>query len=363
MKLHPYQEAIASRFVRSKAQRIVVACPTGSGKTVIGLHGILPELSRPVAWITHRIELKSQVARHRIGVDIHMIQSFQPARPYASIIIDEAHHVCAAQYRRLFEFYPHAKFVALTATPYRMDGQGLGSCGFTSIIYGPDVFTLTQMGFLCPARVFVPASESQTAWTVDATLSKILSVQFRKGIAYCNSVSDAKTLAAALSSNTCHAAAVDAGMDARTRKSITRKFRAGKISFICNHTILTEGYDVPAVDLVVLNRRTQSRCLWRQMTGRGLRTSPNKKVCTILDLAGNGIMHGSIYDKEIFDLNGTVTATESRALSLEVLQASEQTLNHGEELKEWAPPPKPVAIIESLQRLKSNSPLRKLLIA
>jgi superfamily II DNA or RNA helicase len=118
--------------------------------------------------------------------------------------------------------------------------------------------------------------------------------------------------------------------------------------------------DVPNVDLVVLNRHTLSRCLWKQMIGRGTRNATGKKECTVLDLAGNGVLHGSIYDKEIYDLNGKVESTESRTLTPIAASDEKYKHNQGEELKEWKPQPKPIRLIESLQRLKSKSPLHRL---
>jgi superfamily II DNA or RNA helicase len=98
------------------------------------------------------------------------------------------------------------------------------------------------------------------------------------------------------------------------------------------------------------------------MIGRGTRNAPGKRECTVLDLAGNGVLHGSIYDKEIYDLNGKVESTESRTLTKSEAsdEAEEYEHNQGEELKEWKPQPKPIRLIESLQRLKSKSPLRRL---
>lgn len=364
MKLRDYQIEIVEELIASltKHDRIVVACPTGGGKTVIAVDGILPNLPHPVAWVTHRRELARQIELHGTAMDVVMSQSPTKKAGYRAIIIDEGHHVCASQYRQIIEANSEAKIVCLTATPYRTDGQGLGSVGFTKIIYGPDIFTLTQLGHLCPASVFVPKSETQKAWDVASCAGMIASRNFTRGIVYCRTVKDAHELAAHLGKHF-PSAAVDGSTNILRRDSITKKFKAGKFKVICNHTIFTEGYDLPTVDLIVLNRFTESRCLWRQMIGRGLRTAPNKTICTVLDLAGNGIAHGSIYDREIFDLHGTVAATEQRDCPSAAQTQSEYTYNQTEELKEWKPAPKPVRIIESLQKLNLQSPLRRFMTA
>jgi DNA repair protein RadD len=366
-RLRDYQLSVVSAV--SKAlddhKRIVVSCPTGSGKTMMTLRGIAAFLPKPVLWITHRRELAKQVRDYRADVSVRMVQASTPiTEPAASIIIDEGHHVCAGQYRTLFSNYPGATFVALTATPYRMDGVGLGSCGFSKIIHGPDVLELTERRFLCPARVLVPASESQGSWTPTAAARQIKSHTFHKAIVYCRSVADAITTAEQLNAIGLSSSAVHGELPAKARHKAERAYRSGKTKVVCNHTIFTEGYDVPSTDLVALNRFTESRCLWRQMTGRGLRIHNGKTSCIVLDLAGNAILHGSIYDKEIFDLSGHVESTEARTLSdVNTPQDLRYTYNPEQPLKEWKPSPKPVSIRESLQRLKSRSPLHRFLTA
>ena len=175
---------------------------------------------------------------------------------------------------------------------------------------------------------------------------------------------EAQELAQILKGAGIASASIDGATDSKKRAKLFRSFAKGKLKIMCNHTIFTEGVDVPNVDLVVLNRYTLSRCLWKQMIGRGTRNAPGKVECIVLDLAGNGVLHGSIYDREIYDLNGKVESTESRTLTQnpEADAADEYEHNQGEELKEWKPQPKPVRIIESLQKLKSRSPLLKLRI-
>jgi superfamily II DNA or RNA helicase len=152
--------------------------------------------------------------------------------------------------------------------------------------------------------------------------------------------------------------------DTETRREIIKRFRAGTTQIFCNVGIATEGFDA-RVDVVAVARPTKSEALYRQMIGRGTRNAPGKKECTVLDLAGNGVLHGSIYDREIYDLNGKVESTESRTLTPSAAsgEAEKYEHNQGEELKEWKPQPKPIRLIENLHRLKSKSPLHRLRIA
>lgn len=361
-ELKDYQQKIVAETISAfdLHQKVVVACPTGSGKTVIALHGLLPKLQGKTAWVTHRKELAKQVRDYRQRVDVFMAQS-AIAGSFENIIIDEGHHVAATQYRKILADYSRSKIIALTATPYRLDGVGLGSCGFSKIIHGPDIFELTENGNLCPVRVFIPRSEKTSAWSPMAASQRIAEAKFKKGIVYCRSVREAAELAEILTGKGITAASIDGATNQKSRETLFGEFVKGDIKILCNHTIFTEGTDVPCVDLVVLNRYTHSRCLWKQMIGRGTRKAEGKSVCTILDLAGNGVFHGSIYDREIYDLNGKVDSTESRVISdFSKNETENYEHNEGEELKEWKPQPKPISIIESLRRLKLRSPLHRL---
>lgn len=366
MNLRDYQKSLVEETMVALDShlRVVVACPTGSGKTVMAIHGILPKLPGKTAWVTHRRELAKQVLEYRKPVDVVMAQG-EIAGEYDAIIIDEGHHVCAAQYRKILADFPLAKIIALTATPYRLDGVGLGSCGFTKIIHGPDTYDLTEDGTLCPVRVFIPRSEHVAAWSPDAAAHRILRTSFTSGIVFCRSVIEAHKLALLLTTSGIKSASIDSATDGVKRARLVHDFARGKIKIMCNHTIFTEGVDIPNVDLVVLNRHTLSRCLWKQMIGRGTRTAQDKTECTVLDLAGNGVLHGSIYDKEIYDLNGKVDSVESRTLTTsagnDVTDKYEH--NQGEGLKEWKPQLKPSRIIANLHQLKSKSPLLRLRIA
>ena len=363
MKLRGYQQKIAADTLAALEThlRVVVACPTGSGKTVIAMQGLLPHLPPRIAWVTHRKELAKQARAYGQDLDVFMAQG-DIAGDYQTIIIDEGHHVCAAQYRKIIAGYPDAKIIALTATPYRLDGVGLGSCGFSRIIHGPDTYDLTEDGTLCRVRVFIPQSETTIVWSPVAAAARIACSQFAKGIVFCHSVKASQDLTKLLKSSGIPAASIDGATDPKLRAKLFRGFAKGKIKIMCNHTIFTEGVDVPRVDLVVLNRYTLSRCLWKQMIGRGTRNAKGKTECTVLDLAGNGVTHGSIYDREIYDLTGKVESTESRTLSAALAETEEKQYeyNHGEELKEWKPKPKPIRLIESLQRLSARSPLHRL---
>ena len=366
VNLRQYQQTLAESAILSLEihDRIAVVCPTGSGKTALALHGLVPRIDGPVAWVTHRTELADQVRDYGADVSVFMVQSCGNLSAFRSIIIDEGHHVAAATYARLMEANQGAKIIALTATPYRIDGIGLGDCGFTDLIHGPDVYSLTVEGFLCPSITKVPVSESHGAWSPEDCAKRIASHQFTKVIAYCRTIRDCVETARLLRECGVPACVVSGDMEDSERVRCIQDFKSGRVSVVCNHTVLTEGFDCPEVDLVVLNRHTESRCLWRQMTGRGLRNAPGKRQCAILDLSANSATHGSIYDAEHFSLSGSVDRTEARRLP-ESADKTENQYQYGkeEELKIWEPSTSQKLLFASLQKLKSTSPLRRLLTA
>jgi hypothetical protein len=366
VNLRPYQQTLADSAIVSLQthSRIAVVCPTGSGKTALALNGILPRLRGPVAWVTHRTELASQVAAYGADVSVFLVQCSPNLSGFESIIVDEGHHVAARTYERMIASNPMAKIVALTATPYRIDGIGLGECGFTDLIHGPDVYALTVGGFLCPSVTLVPVSESIGSWSPGDCAKRVLSQDFTRTIVYCRSVADCVKTSSLIGASGVRSAIVTGEMDRQTRADVVNAFRAGSVSVICNHTVLTEGFDCPEVDLVVLNRHTESRCLWRQMTGRGLRNASGKTICTILDLSANSATHGSIYDAEVFTLSGSVDRTNARSLPKGmVAERGDYLYEKEQELKIWKPSTSQSLLLASLQKLKSTSPLRRLLTA
>lgn len=359
MKLFPYQSKLADDVIESLQthNRVVACCPTGSGKTITAISGIIPRLPSPTLWVTHRRELVSQVKALCSKIDVRMIQSFKPdgSQDFASVIVDEGHHVCASQYTSLFGRFPNSKFIALTATPYRLDGVGLGSCGFSEIVYGPDTLELTESGFLCPALTLVPVSESTSAWSVSAMVQEVKNHDFSRAIVYCRSVSDCRDAELEFRKLGISANSIDGQTPTQKRDALHLKFGSGKVRVLVNHSVLTEGYDAPDVDLVVLNRATESRCLWKQMVGRGLRTRPGKNICKILDLATNAAIHGGIYDLEICDLRGEVQRTQPREQASEVESVRDYKYGTGEELKPWIHPKLPRRLHENLRRRSPQS--------
>src|SRR5665213_3563164 len=188
-QLRPYQQEVVTKFdtaVAAGRRRILLAMPTGSGKTVVlgEIVATAQAEKRSVLFLAHRRELITQASAklHAVSVDHGIIQAGFPTRPsepvqvasvqtlYARavrsrridlptadlVIVDEAHHCAARTYDRIIKNYPDAVLLGVTATPCRGDGRGLGRI-FEAIIEGPSVETLIREGYLVLTRVYAPS--------------------------------------------------------------------------------------------------------------------------------------------------------------------------------------------------------------
>lgn len=351
MKLRPYQTAAVDRaraaYTAGK-RRLLFVAPTGAGKTVIATEGLIrPSLSRGlrVLFIAHRMELIEQCAAKLTGLRVGIIKAGCPADPYATVqvasvqtlarrsamppadlvVVDEAHHVTDENsYGRILATYATACFAGLTATPYRLDGRGLGSV-FDAIIPVASVAELIRLEALVRPRTFaLPApdlrgvrtvagdySESGLANAMDTKRIGTALVETyqrhaagRSAIAFATNVLHAEHIAQQFNAAGIPSACVHGGTPADERADILARLASGALLLVSNCGVLTEGFDCPRVSCVILARPTKSRGLWRQMVGRGLRPDlPTGKMdCQVHDHAGCRSTHGDITDDEDVDL-------------------------------------------------------------
>jgi superfamily II DNA or RNA helicase len=355
--LRPYQSAGLERIravIAAGKRRILVASPTGSGKTVLATEGIIrPTVANGhrVLFVAHRIELIEQCAAKLDGLDVGIIKAGHFPRPHAPVQVasvqtlarreippatvvvwDECHHCVAETYRRISAAYPKAIQVGLTATPYRTSGHGLHDC-FDALVEICNTPELINLGFLVPVRTFAPPApdlesvhtvagdynQSELAVAVDkprlvgdvvATYQK--RAAGRKAIVFAVNVEHSQHLAAAFTAAGVACSHLDGETPADKRREILYSLGHGSLSVVCNVGVLTEGTDIPAVSCIILARPTKSRGLWKQMVGRGLRTAEGKTDCILLDHAGCYHRHGLITDCEELTLAG-VRAVATKA--------------------------------------------------
>lgn len=334
--LRPYQiEAIDAvrEAILAGHKRILLVIATGGGKTTVASEIITKTVEKggKALFIAHRRELvdqaKNRLAQFGVYAGVIMAGTL-PSRPkpvnVASVptltrrhdrrpkanvlIVDEAHHSTAMGFRRLIEAYVEdgAYVIGLTATPYRTDDRPLGDI-YDAIVAPISLKMLTEEGHLVPARYFGPKVElgdiKVSKGDYDTTESYNA---YNKRELYANTVGNYQrfahgTKAICFNINVAHsletvaffraagyrAEHVDGETPAMERSRTLDAFRRGEIDVLCNVNILTEGFDLPAIETVILNRPTKSRGLYMQMVGRGLRPAPGKVWCTVIDQGNN----------------------------------------------------------------------------
>lgn len=330
-----------------RAQLLVL--PTGAGKTTVAGQMIHTTTGKGnhVLFMAHRKELVEQAKNrlHQFGIHPGVIMSGWKHRrdrevnvasvqtlikrelPHAKVIVvDEAHHSTSPGFKKILEQYPNAFIVGLTATPYRLDGKGLGSVGYTNIVAPIYLADLTEQGHLVPARyIGVPKDMSDVATKGGDYDVHQMHMKFDKSELYDEVVEKYQqytpgTKAIVFNVDVLHSmsmrdrflaagiacAHLDGETPALERNRTLAAFAAGQFQVLCNVNILTEGYDLPTIETVILNRATKSKSLYQQMIGRGLRPAPGKDRCTVLDHGGNVWSHGPVDMEQEYTLDDVV---------------------------------------------------------
>ena len=325
MELRPYQkeakEAIFEQW-DSGVSKTLLVLPTGCGKTVV-FAKVTEESVRQgdrVLILAHRGELLEQAAdklmkttglgcalekaesscqgswfRVVVGsVQTLMrekrLNSFDPFY-FNTIIIDEAHHCISDSYQRVLQHFPHAHVLGVTATPDRGDMRNLGAY-FESLAYEYTLPKAIKEGYLSPIKALtIPLKIDMSSVSVQAGDFKASEIgtaldPYLHGIAeemqkYCMDKKTVVFLPLVKTSqkfrdllNQYGFRAAEVNGDSQDRAEILKDFDAGKYNVLCNSMLLTEGWDCPSVNCIVVLRPTKVRSLYCQMVGRGTRLSP-----------------------------------------------------------------------------------------
>ncbi len=333
MELRPYQkearEAVFEQWETVK--RTLLVLPTGCGKTVV-FAKVAEECVRKgqrVLILAHRGELLEQAADkiekstglksavekaessclgswYRITVG--SVQSLQrekrlsqfPRNYFGTIIIDEAHHCISDGYQKVLGHFPEARVLGVTATPDRGDMRNLGEY-FESLAYEYTLPKAIREGYLSPIKaltlpvkldlsgVGIQAGDfksGELATALDPYLYQIAEemAQYcmdRKTVVFLPLVKTSQKFRDILNEKGFHATEVNG--NSGDRSEILKDFEEGNYNVLCNSMLLTEGWDCPSVDCVVVLRPTKVRSLYSQMVGRGTRLYPGKEHLLLLD--------------------------------------------------------------------------------
>ena len=325
MELRPYQkeakEAIFEQW-DSGVLKTLLVLPTGCGKTVV-FAKVTEECVRKgdrVLILAHRGELLDQAADKLMKttglgcalekaesscqgswfrVVVGSVQTLLrekrlgsfPADYFNTIIIDEAHHCISDSYQRVLQHFPEAQVLGVTATPDRGDMRNLGVY-FESLAYEYTLPKAIKEGYLSPIKaltiplkidmsnVSVQAGDfkaSEIGTALDPYLERIAQemqkyCMDKKTVVFLPLVKTSQKFRDLLNAYGFQAAEVNG--DSQDRAEVLKDFDAGKYNVLCNSMLLTEGWDCPSVDCIVVLRPTKVRSLYCQMVGRGTRLSP-----------------------------------------------------------------------------------------
>ena len=229
------------------------------------------------------------------------------------IVIDEAHHALAKTYKEMWERFPKAKFLGLTATPCRLNGKGFTDL-FDVLVQSWSVPEFISKGRLATYDFVSIKSDGVTQRLIDSLqkrgadgdyqnkemdmlLNKKPSIERlyqsleeygkdRKGIVYAINISHAQKITKLYQEHGVKAIAIDSKTPATERQQDIEAFKKGDIQVLVNVDIFSEGFDCPDVEFVQLARPTLSLAKYLQMVGRGLRVAKGKKNCVIIDNVG-----------------------------------------------------------------------------
>ncbi len=334
MELYPYQQearAAVERDWESGYLRTLLVLPTGCGKTIV-FSRIIEDMVRTGSRcliLAHRGELLEQAAdklyraaKLRCAVEkaeesclgswyrvvVGSIQSLMREKRLSQfsedyfdvIVVDEAHHVLSDSYQRVLERFGGAKVLGVTATPDRGDMRNLGQY-FEHLAYEYKLPQAIREGYLCPIKavtiplkldlsgVGVQAGDFKSA-DIDTALDPYLHqiaaemrgyCQGRKTVVFLPLVKTSQKFRDILNAQGFQAAEVNGS--SQDRAEVLRDFENGRDNVLCNSMLLTEGWDCPAVDCIVVLRPTKVRSLYSQMVGRGTRLFPGKEDLLLLD--------------------------------------------------------------------------------
>jgi superfamily II DNA or RNA helicase len=334
MELRPYQEearqAIEAQW-QDGVKRTLLVLPTGTGKTIVFAKIIENRVrsGERVLVLAHRGELLDQAAdklakatglgcatekaeESCIGswfrVVVGSVQSLMrpkrleqfPPDYFDTIVVDEAHHVLADSYQRVLQAFSDSKVLGVTATPDRSDMRNLGAF-FESLAYEYTLPRAIKEGFLSPIKaltiplrmdltgVGVQSGDFKAAdlgTALDPYLHQIAdemvkNCRGRKTVVFLPLIKTSQKMRDILASKGFRAAEVNGDSD--DRAEILEAFDRGDYDVLCNAMLLTEGWDCPSVDCIVVLRPTKIRSLYCQMVGRGTRLFPGKEDLLLLD--------------------------------------------------------------------------------
>lgn len=364
INLYPYQENLINKTresLKSGHRSPLIVAPCGSGKTVMFSYFTQAATSKGkrTLVLAHRDELLEQISETLKQFDVkhgfiaagrfysalplvHVGSIFSVARRLDRIpkpdiiIIDECHHSAASTYKKTFNAFPKAWKIGVTASPIRLSGESLGEI-FDDLILGPTIKELTDLGFLSPYKIFAPSTISTEGIHITGgdfnkkelaivsdkpTITGSAVDHYRRlahnkrAICFCVSIEHAKHVAAEFRAAGYQSCSIDGKMSREVRSSVVKDFREGKIHVLTSIDVVSEGFNLPAIEVAIMLRPTASLGCWIQQSGRALRLYPGKEYAIILDHSGNCHKLGMPDEDHTWTLEGRQNAKKTSAPTL-----------------------------------------------
>jgi len=338
-RLHDYQSRLVNKARNAfsdgyKSPCIVAPCGAGKSVMISEIARMTTEKGNRVLFLVHRKELIEQIENsfriNAVNLDLvqfGMVQTIvrrldKTERPQL-IITDESHHGLAKSYRNIYEYFNDALRLSFTATPIRLNGEGLGDVN-DILLEEVNAEWLIENGFLSPYKYYAPklieedylklsSMKEFTSKSIDDALGNVIYgdviAHYKKladgeqAIAYCHSVAASEELAETFNSLGIPAAHIDGKTDKQKRGAIIEQFRKREIRVLTNVDLIGEGFDVPDCSTVIMLRPTKSLSLYIQQSMRGMRFKAGK-TSIIIDHVGNVQRFGLPDEKREWSLTG-----------------------------------------------------------
>lgn len=359
MQLRPYQQEAKQAILKEWAggvDKTLLVLPTGTGKTIV-FSKLAEKRVRNgdrVLVLAHRGELLEQAADKMaqatglgcavekaeetcldswFRVTVGSVQSLMReerlnrfSQDYFNVVIvDEAHHALANSYQRVLNHFTGAKVLGVTATPDRGDMKNLGQY-FESLAYEYTLPKAIKEGYLSPIKAqTIPLKLDLTAvrqqagdfstrdlgTALDPYLYQIADEMTkycmdRRTLVFLPLIATSQKFTEILNSKGFNAAEING--ESKDRAEVLENFERGHYNVLCNSMLLTEGYDHPAIDCVVVLRPTKIRSLYSQMVGRGTRLHPGKDHLLLLDFLWHTERHELCHPAHLISENEEVAA-------------------------------------------------------
>lgn len=338
IKLRDYQEELVSdikKSIRNGNRSIIVQSPPRSGKTVVMAHIAkgATDKKNHVLFFSHRKEINDQVVKTfkanavnlaycTIGSVQSLVRKIDGLPPPEIILVDEAHHIKAASYKKILEAFPKSLKLFFTGTPVRLNGQGFEELA-DDLIIGKSIKWLQEHGNIAPFKYYAPnlidlsklkkSGGDFTQKSIDEAFKKAIYgdvinhyIKLSKGkqaICYAHNVATAERVSDEFNQSGITSKVVHGKTPKKERDRLMKQFRDGEILVLVNVELFTEGVDLPDVTTCIMLRPTQSLSLFLQFAMRPLNPQTGK-TAILIDHVGNYSRHGFPNEDRAWSLQG-----------------------------------------------------------